>query len=108
MIDSLGRRTDSPTLTQCGEILERESEALRSWYRQLGDSLAHGTPPPPPVSPEAEGPTQFLACVREGIASGDAATRSVALAQLWASQYLGSLGHLQSHLRRDALDPPMP
>ncbi|MDP9292899.1 MAG: FUSC family protein, partial [Actinomycetota bacterium] len=105
LIDSLERTTDRPTLARCGDNLDRESEALRAWYLQLADSLAHAAAAPPPLAPEAESRMRFLACVRREITGGDTATRDAALAQLWASQYLDSLGRLQSHLQRHALEP---
>jgi uncharacterized membrane protein YccC len=108
IIDSLGRTTDGPTLARCGEYLAQESEALRSWYRQLGDALAREAPAPAPVAPEAEGRTRFVACVGREITRGDAATQEAALAQLWASEHLDSLGRLQSHLNRHAPERSSP
>ena len=102
-LSALARMTDGDSkLERCGENLDGEVDALRSWYVTLGDSLVHGSAVPRPHIPDAEGRRRLLACVREAVAGGDETKLRPALVLLWASQHLDNLWRLESHLGRHA------
>jgi uncharacterized membrane protein YccC len=104
-LSALGRMTDGDaSLTRCGENLDHEIYALRSWYVTLGDSFLHSTAAPPPHIRDAEGRRRLLECVRDAVASGDKAQLRPALVLLWASQHLDNLWRLESHLGRSAAE----
>jgi uncharacterized membrane protein YccC len=101
----LGRMTDGDaSLERCGENLDREVHALRSWYITLGDSLVHYAAVPPPHIRDAEGRTRLLECVHEAVVGGDETKVRPALVLLWASQHLDNLWRLESHLGRHAAE----
>ncbi len=111
-LSALGRMTDGDaSLTHCGQNLDGEISALRSWYVTLGDSFVHSTAAPPPHIRDAEGRRRLLECVRDAVASGDKAQVRPALVLLWAGQHLDNLWRLESHLGRAAAEassaPPM-
>ena len=102
-LSALARMTDGDSrLERCGENLDGEVQALRSWYVTLGDSLVHGSAVPRPHIRDAEGRRRLLACVREAAAAGDETKLRPALVLLWASQHLDNLWRLESHLGRRA------
>lgn len=111
-LSALGRMTNgNASLARCGENLDDEIYALRSWYVTLGDSFRNSTAAPPPHIRDAEGRGRLLECVRDAVASGDKAQVRPALVLLWASQHLDNLWRLESHLGRSAAEassaPPM-
>jgi uncharacterized membrane protein YccC len=111
-LSALGRMTDDDTsLARCGENLDDEIYALRSWYVTFDDSVLHSTTVPPPHIRDAEGQRRLLECVRDAVASGDKAQLRPARVLLWASQHLDNLWRLESHLGRSAAEassaPPM-
>ena len=111
-LSALGRMTNAnASLARCGENLDGEIYALRSWYVTLGDSFLHSTAAPPPHIRDAEGRKRLLECVRDAVASGDKAQLRPALVLLWTSQHLDNLWRLESHLGRSAAEasraPPM-
>ena len=83
---------------RCGVSIDREIQALRSWYVTLGDSIVNGTAVPRPQPPDPEGRRQLLQCVRDAIVSGEDSELHGALLVLWASHHLDVLRHLESHL----------
>jgi hypothetical protein len=93
---------ESPRLDRCGQNLDGEVHAVRSWYVTLGDSLVHGTAVPPPHIRDAEGRRRLLACVHDAVAEGDETKLRPALALLWAAQHLDNLWRLESRLGHDA------
>lgn len=96
---SLGRMAVGDTrLGRCGANLDREIHALQSWYVTLGDALVKDLPVPPPHTPDSEGRSRLLACVRDAARSRDTATVNAALHLLWASQHLDNLWRLEKHL----------
>ena len=102
-LSSLARMTDGDSrLERCGENLDDEVHALRSWYVTLGDSVVHASAVPRPHIPDAEGRRRLLACVREAAAGGDETKLRPALVLLWTSQHLDNLWRLESHLGRHA------
>jgi uncharacterized membrane protein YccC len=102
-LSALGRMTDADAgLTRCGENLDGEIHALRSWYVTLGDSFVHSTAIPPPHIRDSEGRRRLLDCVRAAVASGDKTKVPSALVLLWANQHLDDLWRLESHLGRSA------
>jgi Fusaric acid resistance protein-like len=104
-LSDLGRMTEGqPSLARCGENLDEEIYALRSWYVTLGDSFLHSTATPPPHIRDAEGRRRLLECVREAVAGGDDAQLRPALVLLWTSQHLDNLWRLESHLGRAAAE----
>jgi uncharacterized membrane protein YccC len=111
-LSALGRMTHGDaSLVRCGENLDGEIYALRSWYVTFGDSVLHSTTAPPPHIRDAEGRRRLLECVRDAVATGDKAPLRPALVLLWASQHLDNLWRLESHLGRSAAEassaPPM-
>jgi uncharacterized membrane protein YccC len=96
---SLGRMADGTSrLERCGQNLDRELDALQSWYVALGYALVNGRPVPSPHIRDTEGSTRLLACVREAARSRDASTVKAALVLLWASQHLDNVWRLEAHL----------
>jgi hypothetical protein len=104
-LSALGRMTEGDArLTRCGENLESEIHALRSWFITLGDSFIHSTVVPPPHLRDAQGRRRLLDCVRAAVTDGDGTTVPSALVLLWANQHLDSLWRLESHLGRSAAE----
>jgi hypothetical protein len=96
---SLGRMADGDTrLERCGHNLDRELDALQSWYDTLGYALVNGRPVPPPHTRDAEGGRRLLACVREAAGGRDKAAVNAALVLLWTSQHLDNLWRLEAHI----------
>jgi uncharacterized membrane protein YccC len=83
---------------RCGVSIDREIQALRSWYVTLGDSIVNGTAVPRPQPPDPDGRRQVLRCVRDAIVSGDESELRGALLVLWATHHLDNLRHLETHL----------
>ena len=104
-LSALSRMTDGEAgLTQCGQNLDGEIHALRSWYITLGDSFIHSTAIPPPHVRDSQGRRRLLDCVRAAVAGGDKTKVRSALVLLWANQHLDSLWRLESHLGRSAAE----
>src|SRR5205823_1955629 len=102
-LSALARMTDGDSrLARCGENLDDEVHALRSWYVTLGDSVVHASAVPRPHIPDAAGRRRLLACVREAAVGGDETKLRPALVLLWTSQHLDNLWRLESHLGRHA------
>jgi uncharacterized membrane protein YccC len=85
-------------LERCGHNLDRELDALQSWYVTLGYALVNDRSVPPQHIRDAEGAVRLLACVRDAARGRDKATVNAALVLLWASQHLDNLWHLEAHL----------
>jgi hypothetical protein len=83
---------------RCGVSIDREIQALRSWYVTLGDSIVNGTAVPRPQPPDPDGRRQLLQCVRDAIVSGEESELRGALLVLWASHHVDVLRHLESYL----------
>jgi hypothetical protein len=113
-ISALGRMTEGDiTHSRCGENLDGEIHALRSWYVTLGDSFVHSTVVPPPHVRDSRGRRRLLECVRAAVAGADGTTVRSALVLLWVNQHLDNLWRLESHLGRSASEassgaPPAP
>jgi uncharacterized membrane protein YccC len=99
---ALGLMAGTTRLEQCGEKLDRELDALHSWYVTLGDSLVNGRPAPPQHIRDVEGVSRLLACVREAARGRDKSTVAAALMLLWASQHLENLWRLEAQLAKRA------
>jgi uncharacterized membrane protein YccC len=103
-LSALGRMmADGARLTPCGENLDGEIHALRSWYVTLGDSFIHSTVIPPPHVRDNEGRRRLRDCVRAAVAGGGGTSVRSALVLLWASQHLDDLWRLEAHLGRSAV-----
>jgi uncharacterized membrane protein YccC len=99
----LGRMTDgSARLERCGENMEPELAAFRSWYAALGDALVARKPVPAPHDRDAEGEARLLACVRQAARGRDEQTVTAGLVLLWASQHLENLWRLEGRLAEHA------
>jgi hypothetical protein len=90
---------------RCGVSIDREIQALRSWYVTLGDSIVNGTAVPRPQPPDPEGHRQLLQCVRDAVVSGEDSELRGALLVLWASHHVDTLRQLESHLGLQAAAP---
>jgi uncharacterized membrane protein YccC len=100
---SLRRMANADTpLERCGRNLDRELDALRSWYMTLGDALVNGRRVPSPHIRDAEGSSRLLACVREAARGRNKETVDAALVLLWSSQHLENLWRLEAHLGQRA------
>jgi uncharacterized membrane protein YccC len=98
-LTALGLMVDGDTrLERCGRNLDRELDALQSWYVALGHALTTDRPVPPPHIRDAEGGGRLLACVRDAARDRDKATVDAALVLLWTRQHLDNLWHLEAHL----------
>jgi len=96
---SLGRMAGGEArLERCGRNLERELDALQSWYLTLGDALVNGRRVPSPHIRDAQGASRLLACEREAARGRDRATVNAALVLLWSCQHLENLWRLETHL----------
>ncbi|MEA2493548.1 MAG: hypothetical protein QOJ29_1459 [Thermoleophilaceae bacterium] len=91
------------SLTRCGENLDAEVHAVRSWYVTLGDALVHDTTVPPPHIRDVDGRARLLECVHDTVAGGDKRKIASALVLLWGSQHLDHLWRLEAHLRGHAV-----
>jgi uncharacterized membrane protein YccC len=99
----LARMTDgSARLERCGENLEPELAALRSWYVALGDALVARKPVPVPHDRDVEGEARLLACVRQAARGRDQQTVTAGLVLLWTSQHLDNLRRLEGRLAEHA------
>jgi uncharacterized membrane protein YccC len=108
-LSALGHMMNSDArLTGCGENLDAEAHAVRSWYVTLGDALVHDTTVPPSHIRDADGRRRLLECVHDAVAGGDTREIGPALVLLWASQHLDNLWRLESHLGRHAVRASSP
>jgi uncharacterized membrane protein YccC len=99
-LTSLGSMVDGDArLTRCGANLDRELQALQSWYVSLGYALVNERAVPAPHIRDADGRTRLLACVRAAAHKRDKATVQAALVLLWTGQHLDNLWRLEAHLR---------
>jgi uncharacterized membrane protein YccC len=104
---ALGRMVDGNTrLQRCGRHLDRELNALESWYVTLGEALVEGRPVPQPHIRDADGRGRLLACVREAAHGRDKATVRAALVLLWTGQHLDNLWRLETYVSERATIPP--
>ena len=96
---SLGSMVDGEArLTRCGANLDRELQALQSWYVSLGYAFVNNRPVPPPHIRDADGRSRLLACVRNAARTRDKPAVHAALVLLWTSQHLDNLWRLEGHL----------
>jgi uncharacterized membrane protein YccC len=93
-----------PNGEDCAGALDRETDAVRSWYAALGDALARSAPAPPPDRRDDEGGRRVVHCLREAVADGDDARIRATLALVLASRHLGNLRRLESDLARRAAE----
>jgi uncharacterized membrane protein YccC len=106
---ALTRLADGSALEpECAHALDRDLEAIRSWYRRLGEAIADGRAPPSPDEHHDPGRARVLECVRRAVAAGDEARIKAALGLLWASQHLDNLWRLEAHLAQPAAEVPGP
>jgi uncharacterized membrane protein YccC len=100
---TLGRMADPNTqVERCARNLDGELQAFHAWYTALGAALVERRPVPPPHTPDAEGRTRLLACVRDAARGRDTGTVKAALVLLWWSQHLDNLRRLEAHLAAKA------
>jgi uncharacterized membrane protein YccC len=98
-LTSLGGMVDGDArLTRCGSNLDRELQALQSWYVSLGYALVNNRTVPPPHLRDEDGRKRLLACVRAAAHKRDKPTVHAALVLLWTSQHLDNLWRLEAHL----------
>ena len=108
-LSALGEMIDGDArLTSCGENLDAEAHAVRSWYVTLGDALVHHTSIPPPHIRDLSGRRRLLECVRDAVTGEDERMVGPALVLLWGSEHLDNLWRLESHLARHALSASSP
>jgi uncharacterized membrane protein YccC len=102
-ISALAQMTDGESrLGRCGENLNGELQALRSWYVTLGYAIVNRRAVPAPHVRDTDGSSRLLSCVRDSARNGDKATVKAALVLLWAGQHLDNLWRLESHLAQRA------
>jgi uncharacterized membrane protein YccC len=102
---TIAREGDGPRHGEgCAGALDREADAVRSWYAALGDALSRSAPAPPPHLPDADAEARVLRCLREAVVDGDEARIRAALALVLASQHLTNLQRLESDLARRAAE----
>jgi hypothetical protein len=98
-LTSLGGMVEGEArLTRCGSNLDRELQALQSWYVSLGYALVNDRAVPSPHIRDADGRKRLLACVRAAAHKRDKPTVHAALVLLWTSQHLDNLWRLEGHL----------
>ena len=109
MAPNLARMANGDTrLDGCGQNLDRELQALQTWYSAFGFALMSGGALPPPNIHDDEDARQLLSCVRDGAHGGGKATVNAALALLLASQHLDNTAAEVSADRRGPCDPTLP
>ena len=102
---TIGRDGDRPPRGEgCAGALDRDADAVRSWYASLGDAVARSAPAPPPHRRDDEGSRRVLRCLRDAVADGDEARIRATLALVLASQHLANLQRLESDLARRAAE----
>jgi uncharacterized membrane protein YccC len=102
---TIGRDGDrAPRGEDCAGALDRDADAVRSWYASLGDAVARSAPAPPPHRRDDEGSRRVLRCLRDAVADGDEARIRATLALVLASQHLANLQRLESDLARRAAE----
>jgi uncharacterized membrane protein YccC len=100
---ALTRMTNGFALGErCASSLDRELDALRDWYTDLGAALADGSPPPEQADRDLTGRRRVLDCARQGVSADDEDRNGSALVLLWASQHLDNLWRLEPHLSQRA------
>jgi uncharacterized membrane protein YccC len=82
-------------LNRCGHNLDRELQALQTWYSAFGFSLMIGGPVPAPQLPNEEDARQLLSCIRDASHVSHGSTVNGSLALLLASQHLNHLSRLE-------------
>jgi uncharacterized membrane protein YccC len=96
---ALARMDDGDArLDSCGHNLDRELQALHTWYSAFGLSLVNGGGVPPPQIHDADGAGRLLSCVRDAARDRSEAAVSGGVALLLASEHLANLSHLQTLL----------
>lgn len=95
---ALTEMADGGRLGRCGQNLERELDALQSWYVTLGYALTNRRRVPPAHLRDSEGRTALLACISTAIGQGDPNSDRAGLVLLWASQHLDNLWRLETHI----------
>jgi len=99
----LARMANGDTqLDGCGQKLERELQALQTWYAAFGFSLMSGGALPPPHIHDKHDTRQLLACVCDAAQGSEKPTANAALAFLLASQHLDNLSRLETVLSERA------
>jgi len=94
--------------------LDADRDALRAWYRDLGEALQDGVAPPAPRSTDHAARDRVLARTRAAVAAGDDGPVRAALALTWAARHLENLRRLEERLTDPAralgpdAPPPMP
>jgi uncharacterized membrane protein YccC len=102
-LTTLARMADGDTrLDGCGHNLDRELQALQTWYSAFGFALMSGGALPPPHSHEEEDARQLLSCVRDAAQGRGRPPVNAALALLVASQHLENLSRLETLLSERA------
>jgi uncharacterized membrane protein YccC len=100
---SLARMADrTAVLDRCGRNLDRELDALHSWYVSFGYALVHERRVPSPHTRDTDGATRLLACIHDAARDRDPSTVRTALVLLWAGQHLENLWRLEGHLAERA------
>ena len=101
-ITALARMADGDTrLNRCGHNLDRELQAVETWYSALGLALTNGGDLPPPQIHDTEGARQLLSCVRDAAHDNGQATNA-GVALLLASEHLDNLLRLETLLSERA------
>ncbi len=76
-LTALARMADGDArLDSCGQNLNRELQALRTWYSAFGFALMNGGAVPPPQIQDADRARQLLSCVRDAALHRGKATMS--------------------------------
>ncbi len=100
---ALARMADGDArLDNCGHNLDRDLQALQTWYIAFGFALMNGGAVPPPQIPDPNGPRQLLSCVRDAARDRGRATVNTGVALLVASQHLEHLARLETLLSERA------
>jgi uncharacterized membrane protein YccC len=95
-LTALGRMADGDhRLDGCGQNLDRELQALQTWYSAFGFALITGGAPPQPQIHDEEGDRHLISCVRDAARGPGQAPVNAALALLVASRHLDNLSRLE-------------
>ncbi len=83
-------------------VLDREATALRGWYLALADALRRSGPVPRPEDSHDEGRREVLGYLDEAVADGSSDGIRLAVGAALATDQVGNLRRLESHLARAA------
>jgi uncharacterized membrane protein YccC len=101
-LTALARMADGDTrLDSCGHTLDRDLQAVQTWYSAFGFALMNDGAAPSPQMTNGDDARQLLSCVRDAARDGKA-TVNAGVALLLANEHLENLSRLETLLSERA------